>query len=81
MTSETQDDTVLSGDPLLDCLSLLCGYFGKARSPESLKAGLAWDKKGMGPELFCTAARRTGFNAKIAKKSDIRKFPPQSCRA
>ena len=63
-----------SGDRLLDCLSFLSGYFGKAKSPESIKAGLAYDEKGMGPALFCEAAQREGFKARIVKKPNIKKI-------
>ncbi len=60
-----------SGDVILDCLVFLCEHFGKLKSAETLKAGLAYDEGGMGPELFCEAAERTGLNAHIVRKEKL----------
>ena len=48
-------------DPLLSCLVFLTAHFGNAKSAEALKAGLAYDERGMGPMLFCDAAERLGL--------------------
>lgn len=72
------NETVLkkqSGDALLDCLVFLCSHFGKAKSAETIKAGIAYDKAGMGPELFCEAALTVDLKAQIAKKTDIGHLP------
>lgn len=58
-------------DFLLGCLVFLCAHYGRAKSAESIKAGLAYDDEGMGAELFCEAARRLEINAKIVKKSSV----------
>lgn len=58
-------------DLLLGCMVFLCSHFGRAQSAESIKAGLAYDEKGMSPVLFCEAADRLGMNAKIVKKHKI----------
>lgn len=62
-------------DPLLDCLVFLSAHYGRARSAESLKAGLAYDEKGMGPQLFCEAARRLGLRSRIARHGDFTTLP------
>ncbi len=63
-----------SGDPLLDCLVFLCARFGKAKSVETVKSGLAYDGRGMGPDLFCEAAARQGIKAEIVRKPDLTKI-------
>lgn len=62
-------------DPLLECLIFLCETYGKPKSAESIVAGLAYDKSGMGPSLFCEAAERADLKAEIFKKSSINKIP------
>jgi len=62
-------------DPLLECLVFLTSHFGRAKSAESLTAGLAYDARGMGPDLFCEAAERLGLSAKIVKRQFINKIP------
>lgn len=63
--------TKKSGDPLLECLVFLTGHHGRARSAEAIKAGLAYDEKGMGPNLFCDAAERMGLRAKVVNRADF----------
>lgn len=58
-------------DYLLGCLVFLCAHYGRAKSAESIKAGLAYDEAGMGAELFCEAAQRLEINAKIVKKASL----------
>lgn len=58
-----------SGDALLESLVYVTGFFGHARSPEALSAGLPVDRKGMTPKLFCQAAERAGLKAKVIKRS------------
>jgi len=57
------------GNSFLEALAFLTGFFGHARSPDALQAGLAVGKGGMTPKLFCEAADRAGFRAKIVKRS------------
>lgn len=61
-------------DPLLSCLVFLTGHFGRAKSPEALKAGLAYDERGMGPNLFCEAAERLGLRAKIMRRKSLHRI-------
>lgn len=61
-------------DHLLACLVFLTAHHGHAKSAEALKAGLAYDEKGMGPETFCDAAARLGMKAKIIRRGDIAAF-------
>lgn len=63
----------LKTDSLLDCLVFLTAHHGHARSAEALKAGLAYDEKGMTPETFMAAAHRLGFKTKVKKSAaDLR---------
>ncbi len=55
-------------DPLLDCLAYLTKHFGRAKSAQAIKAGLAYAESGMGPNLFCEAAERMGLKAQIVKR-------------
>jgi ATP-binding cassette subfamily C protein LapB len=52
----------------LEALVYLTGYYGHARSGEALQAGLAVGASGLTPKLFCAAADRAGFRAKIVKR-------------
>ena len=62
-------------DPLLECLVFLTGHFGRAKSADSLKAGLPYDAKGMGPNLFCSAAERLHLKTQIVKREALEKIP------
>ncbi len=59
------------GDTLLHSLVFLTAHYGRAKSAEAIRAGLAYDEKGMGPELFCEAAARLGLKAKIQARKDL----------
>lgn len=61
-------------DPLLSCLVFLTAHFGNAKSAEALKAGLAYDERGMGPMLFCDAAERLGLRTKIIKRKSLHRM-------
>lgn len=63
-----------SVDSLLSCLVYLTAHFGRAKSAEVLKAGLAYDERGMGPTLFCDAAERLGLKTKIVKTYGLAKI-------
>lgn len=70
-----QNSFVMHDDPLLTCLVFLSSHYGKAKSAESLKAGLSWDSQGMGPDLFCEAADKIGMNAKIVLQKSLSAIP------
>lgn len=61
-------------DDLLECLAWMTRHFGRARSPESIRAGLPYDEKGMGPKLFEEAAARLDLKAKLVKR-DLKDIP------
>lgn len=61
-------------DPLLDSLVYLTEHFGKPKSSDAIRAGLAYDEKGMGPQLFCEAARRLQLSTRIVKRRDLKKI-------
>lgn len=76
--SGNPDDTSSQKDPepkapktdtLLLGLVYLTQHYGRAKSADAIKAGLAYDERGMGPQLFCEAADRMGLKAKIVTKS------------
>lgn len=66
MTESVQDKG--QPDRLLYALSYLSRRFGRTRSIEALVAGLPYDKRGMGPDLFCTAASRIGLKTRILER-------------
>lgn len=68
MTAPSQPADGKSSDPLLDCLVYLATKFGRTRSAPALVAGLPYDSRGMGPDLFCEAASRIGLRTKIIKR-------------
>lgn len=55
-------------DPLLECLVFLASRFGRTRTSQALVAGLPYDGRGMGPDLFCAAAARIGLKSKITER-------------
>lgn len=56
---------------LLQCLVFLTAHYGKAKSAQSLMAGLAYDGHNMKPDLFCEAAQRLSIKTKISKFKDV----------
>ena len=63
-----------SVDPLLSCLVFMTGHYGHAKSAQAITAGLAYDEKNMGPNLFCEAAEKVGLKAKIVYRDKIKKI-------
>src|SRR5687767_5763294 len=61
---------------LLQALVYITAFFGHARSAEALVAGLPVDRKGMTPQLFCQAAERAGFRARVVKRP-LDQVPPE----
>lgn len=68
----------VSVDPLLTCLVFLTAHFGRSKSAEVLKAGLAYDERGMGPSLFCEAAERLGLKTSIVKCKSLARISPHA---
>lgn len=64
-------------DTLLECLVFITTHHGRAKSAEAIRAGLAYDEKGMGPNLFCEAAERLGIKAKIVKRGNVKDIPAE----
>ena len=60
--SQTQKDF------LLESLVFITSHFGHTRSAPALQAGLPVGKGGLTPKLFCQAADRAGFKARIVKR-------------
>ncbi|MFH1158649.1 MAG: type I secretion system permease/ATPase [Pseudomonadota bacterium] len=56
-------------DFLLESLVFITGHFGHARSAPALLAGLPVGKGGLTPKLFCQAADRAGFKARIVRRA------------
>ena len=48
-------------DPLVDCLRIMAGHYGRRTSKQSLTAGMPIGKMGITPMLFTRAAERTGW--------------------
>jgi len=65
------DKTESQTDPLLECLVYLTSHYHQARSKSSITAGLSYDGKHMGPELFCEAADKCDLKSKITKKKNL----------
>src|SRR3954468_24489212 len=63
-------------DALLEALVYITGHFGHTRSAPALQAGLPVGKSGMTPKLFCQAADRAGFKAKVMKRA-LEKIPQE----
>ncbi len=74
MTDTNATTAAAPKDHLLECLVFLTAHHGHARSAEALKVGLAYDEKGMGPDIFCEAATRLGMKAKVVRRKEIAAF-------
>ncbi len=53
----------------------LTAHYGRAKSAQSLTAGLPYDENNMGPDLFCEAASRIGLKTAITKKTKLSDIP------
>ncbi|MCB1591323.1 MAG: type I secretion system permease/ATPase [Alphaproteobacteria bacterium] len=56
-------------DPLVDCLCLMAGHYGRRTSPASLTSGLPLPPTGITPSLFVRAAERADLHAVLAERS------------
>lgn len=61
-------------DPLLECLVFLTKHYGRARSAQSITAGLAYGEGDMGPTLFCEAAEKIDIKARVVRRSKLKKI-------
>lgn len=56
-------------EDLLHCLAALAAHYGQARSIEALRAGWPLTAgQGLSPSVFCKAAARAGFKAKVVAR-------------
>lgn len=55
-------------DDYLDCLAYMTKYYGRSRSRDAIKAGLAYDERGMSPESYQEAAEKLGLNTRRVEK-------------
>ncbi len=55
--------------PLVDCLRIMAGHYGRRTSNDGLIAGLPVPKSGITPSLFIRAAERAGLQANVAHRS------------
>ena len=62
-------DRVAIRSPLVECLRLLAGHYGRRTSENSLVAGLPIPATGITPSLFERAAARADLNAKMIERT------------
>jgi ATP-binding cassette subfamily C protein LapB len=74
-TSEKPKDGGVEIDALLECLVFLTSHFGHAKTAQAITAGLAYDDRNMGPELFCEAAEKIGLKAQVVKRPKVGAIP------
>ncbi len=61
-------DRVAIHDPLVNCLQLLAGHYGRRASVASLTSGLPIPKHGITPVLFQRAAERANLNSHMVER-------------
>jgi ATP-binding cassette subfamily C protein LapB len=64
-----QADRMAIQMPLVDCLVLMAGHYGRRTSPSGLTAGLPVPPQGITPALFVRAAERADLVAHLAERS------------
>lgn len=64
-----QADRVAMHAPLVECLRILAGHYGRRTSEGSLTAGLPVPPGGITPALFIRAAERADLNARLVDRS------------
>ncbi len=62
-------DRIALKDPLLECLQIVSGLYGRRISTNALSAGLPIPKDGITPTLFTRAAERADLSARMAEKT------------
>lgn len=63
-----QADRMAVQNPLVECLRLMAGYYGRRTSQSALIAGLPLPREGITPALFVRAAERADMHAKIVDR-------------
>lgn len=61
-------DRIAIDDPLVDCLTILAGHYGRRTSRNALTTGLPIPKQGITPLLFLRAAERADLNAVLTER-------------
>ncbi len=64
-----QADRLALHNPLVECLRVLAGFYGRRTSMAALTAGLPIGKAGITPLLFMRAAERADMRANMAERS------------
>jgi ATP-binding cassette subfamily C protein LapB len=64
-----QADRLAIQSPLVECLRLLAGHYGRRTSTASLTAGLPIPKTGITPSLFMRAAQRADMLARLSERT------------
>ena len=64
-----QADRMAIRMPLVDCLRMMAGHYGRRTSNDALVAGLPIPSKGITPSLFIRAAERADMQAALAERS------------
>lgn len=62
-------DRIAIHQPLIACLKLMAGHYGRRTSVNSLTAGLPLPKTGISPTLFERAAQRADLSANLMERS------------
>lgn len=64
-----QADRIAVKDPLLECLQIMAGRYGRRISTTGLVAGLPVPKTGVTPTLFIRAAERADLSARLVART------------
>ena len=64
-----QADRLALKDPLLECLQIMAGHYGRRVSSNGLIAGLPIPRSGITPNLFVRAAERADLSARLVAKT------------
>lgn len=64
-----QAERVALHSPLVECLRILAGHYGRRTSPAALTAGLPIPAAGITPPLFMRAAERADLNARLIERA------------
>ena len=62
-------DRMAKREPLIDCLQMMAGHYGRRTSYNGLTAGLPIPKTGITPALFIRAAERADLRAHLTERS------------
>ncbi len=64
-----QADRMAMRIPLIDCLQIMAGHYGRRTSVNSLTTGLPIAKSGITPMIFVRAAERADMNAQLTERT------------